>query len=148
MELWSPLPYPQHRAILRPRGRKEWVTQASHAGYRFPPVTHRAPSAPSPNFKRHWEITRSSPGGRGQLGVNSSQEGAGAGGPAWLSLSLIQAAQHSKSLEKPSVSRSWGWQELNVPPHPQRLLFRLFTRKAKSECAPPSGSRLSGQEGP
>lgn len=60
--------------------------------------------------------------------------------------SAFRTAQHSKSLEKPSVSRSWGWQELNVCT-PQLLLFRIFTQGAKKASLLLSGV-FSGQEGP
>lgn len=78
------------------------------------------PHPPLPPILRvHLEITPTHPAqeAAGQLEANSFQQGAGAGAQPGLSSSSFKAAQHSKSLEEPSVSRSWRWQELNVHPH-------------------------------
>lgn len=53
-----------------------------------------------PILSRHLEITPTSPGGRGQLGASSSQEGPGAGEPGQASHPLIQASSALQVLGK------------------------------------------------
>lgn len=84
----------------------------TQAGCSKAQLTHCAQSIPFPLLLRiHLAITATHP-------VLEAEKAARANpfqqSPA--TQLLFKPAQHSKSSEKPPVSRGWGWQELNVYP--------------------------------